>query len=164
MLYKKGKRGLADAEQIEARTFWKIHGDVGGSRICHQSSKGSDRSRIKAGKTRIKEWDYYLIHNDSFGVALTVADNTTWDWCISFLDFKERREVTKSPMLFLPMGRLHMPWSSETGDVRAGGKGWNFSFEKQKDRRILRACMDDFSCGKPIKLKIAFPESRRIPW
>ena len=38
--------------------------------------KEYDRSRIKAGKTRIKEWDYYLIHNDRFGVALTVADNS----------------------------------------------------------------------------------------
>lgn len=117
--------------------------------------KEYDRSRIKAGKTRIKEWDYYLIHNDRFGVALTVADNSYMGLVsISFLDFKGRREVTKSPMLFLPMGRLHMPWSSETGDVRAAGKGWKFSFEKQKDRRILRASMDDFSGGKPIKMKI----------
>ena len=80
--------------------------------------KEYDRSRIKAGKTRIKEWDYYLIHNDSFGVALTVADNSYMGLVsISFLDFKGRREVTKSPMLFLPMGRLHTPPGQETSHL-----------------------------------------------
>ena len=35
-----------------------------------------DRSAIKAGKLRIKEWDYYLIACDDFAVALTIADNS----------------------------------------------------------------------------------------
>ena len=33
-----------------------------------------DRDRIKAPKRRIKEWDYYLVNDDEFAVALTVAD------------------------------------------------------------------------------------------
>ena len=32
------------------------------------------RSDIKASKFRIKEWDYYLIQNEKFAVALTVND------------------------------------------------------------------------------------------
>lgn len=35
-----------------------------------------DRKAIKASPLRIKEWDYYLIMNDDFAVALTVADNS----------------------------------------------------------------------------------------
>ena len=35
-----------------------------------------DRKAIKANSLRIKEWDYYLIYNDDFGVALTVDDNS----------------------------------------------------------------------------------------
>ena len=31
-----------------------------------------DRNKIKAPKFRIKEWDYYLIQNKEFAVALTV--------------------------------------------------------------------------------------------
>ena len=34
-----------------------------------------DRRQIKVNPTRIKEWDYYYIGNDRFGLALTVADN-----------------------------------------------------------------------------------------
>ncbi len=35
-----------------------------------------DRSQIKAGRLRIKEWDYYLIQNDRYAVALTCDDNS----------------------------------------------------------------------------------------
>ena len=38
--------------------------------------KTYDRGAIRAGKSRIKEWDYYLIYNDRFGVALTLDDNS----------------------------------------------------------------------------------------
>lgn len=114
-----------------------------------------DRSQVKAGSTRIKEWDYYLIHNGRYGVALTVADNSYMGLVsISFLDFENKTQVTKSPMLAFPMGRLRMPSSSEEGDVKAGGKGWNFHFERQKGRRILRASMENFSKGQPIRLKL----------
>ena len=34
-----------------------------------------DRSRVAASPLRIKEWDYYYIGNDSFGLALTIDDN-----------------------------------------------------------------------------------------
>ena len=33
------------------------------------------RRDIKAGALRIKEWDYYLVNNGHFAVALTIADN-----------------------------------------------------------------------------------------
>jgi len=42
---------------------------------------------------RIKEWDYYLIYNDHFGVALTVDDNSYMGlMSISFLDFDKKTE------------------------------------------------------------------------
>ena len=30
----------------------------------------------KAGKLRIKEWDYYCVNNGHFALALTIADNS----------------------------------------------------------------------------------------
>ena len=35
--------------------------------------KDYDRKAIKAGKMRIKEWDYYYIGNNDYGIALTIA-------------------------------------------------------------------------------------------
>ena len=34
-----------------------------------------DRAAIRAGAARIKEWDYYLVANDHYAVALTIDDN-----------------------------------------------------------------------------------------
>ena len=104
------------------------------------------RKDIKAPKTRIKEWDYYLVSNGRFALALTVDDNGYMGLdSISLLDFAEGWEITKSPMSFMPLGRLAMPETSKRGDVRHGGKKHAISFENDgSGRRILTARMDDF--------------------
>ena len=62
------------------------------------------RADIKAPASRIKEWDYYLIANDHFAVALTIDDNGYMGLdSISFLHFDQRWERTKSPMRAFPM-------------------------------------------------------------
>ena len=38
--------------------------------------KDYDRKDVKAPNWRIKEWDYYLIYNEDYGIALTLDDNT----------------------------------------------------------------------------------------
>jgi hypothetical protein len=40
-----------------------------------QEVRRYNRAAIKAKAVRIKEWDYYCVLDDSFGIALTVADN-----------------------------------------------------------------------------------------
>ena len=76
------------------------------------------RADIRAGKTRIKEWDYYLAANDHFAVALTIADNGYMGLdSISFLHFDEKWEKTKSPMRVFPMGRTGLPETSAAGSV-----------------------------------------------
>ena len=48
-----------------------------------------DRSRVSAGRLRLKEWDYYAVVNDRFALALTIDHNgyMTMD-SISLLDFE----------------------------------------------------------------------------
>ena len=41
-----------------------------------QLIKRYDRAAVKAPAWRVKEWDYYLIGNDFFALALTVCDNS----------------------------------------------------------------------------------------
>ncbi len=48
-----------------------------------------DRNAIKAPGWRIKEWDYYYIGNDDYGVALTIADNSYMGLdSVTLLDFR----------------------------------------------------------------------------
>ena len=78
------------------------------------------RADIKAPASRIKEWDYYLVANDHFAVALTIDDNGYMGLdSISFLHFDERWERTKSPLLPGDARRHHPPGVS----VRRGRGG-----------------------------------------
>lgn len=114
------------------------------------------RSDIRAGKSRIKEWDYYLVSNGRFALALTIADNSYMGMdSVSLLDFEEGWEVTKSPMSLFPFGRVHLPESSAVGSVRHSGKNHSISFENDgRGRRVLTAAMADFRNGAALSAEI----------
>jgi len=103
------------------------------------------RADIRAGKLRIKEWDYYLVSNGRFAMALTIADNGYMGLdSVSLLDLGEGWEITKSPMSLLPLGRIGLPESSRTGDTEHGGKGYRLRFQNTGAGRILTAGMEGF--------------------
>ena len=109
------------------------------------------RDHIQASKLRIKEWDYYLICNDNYGVALTMADNAYMGMMsLSILDFKERKEHTKSLINLLPMGKLNFPSTSMSGEIHYTDKNCQFSFVTKDNERILHAQMKNFIDKKPI--------------
>ena len=115
--------------------------------------KQYDRKAVKAGAMRIKEWDYYLIYNDRYGVALTLDDNSYMGLIsISFLDFEKRTEKTTSPMTILPMGKTCFPSSSETGDVSLEKKNMKMSFRHEGNKRILDGEIKKFDKGLPIRV------------
>ncbi len=117
--------------------------------------KTYDRKAIKAPKWRIKEWDYYLITNDRFGVALTIDDNGYMGLLsASVLDFEACTETTVSPMFWLPMGKTGFPSSSASGDVKKTLKNAEGSFEHTKEGRRLRFRIDPFRDGKPFTCDI----------
>ena len=106
---------------------------------------------VKAPAIRRKEWDYYLITNGKYGLALTVADNGYMGLVsISLLDFQEGWEQTTSPMVMMPMGSMKLPETSAAGDIYAGGKGYQVLFENHGASRRLTFHMDRFLDGNPI--------------
>ena len=113
------------------------------------------RRDIKAGAIHIKEWDYYLINNGRFAVALTIDDNGYMGLdSISLLQLEEGWEVTKSPMRILPLGKTGLPESSAAGDVSISGKGYHLSFRHEGADRVLDFHMEDFQNGTPIDGRI----------
>jgi len=110
------------------------------------------RRDIRAPRALIKEWDYYYVGNDRFGLALTIADNGYMGLdSVSFLNFDETWETTKSPMRLFPLGRTGLPESSETGDTSIRGKGYAIAFRKCPEARKLTFYMDNFRGGKSIR-------------
>lgn len=103
------------------------------------------RSDIKANSLRIKEWDYYLINNDRFALALTIADNSYMGLdSVSFIDFNNKWQHTKSFMSFMTKGIKSLPSSSLNGDTISSGKSYTIKFINDVKKRILSAHLDDF--------------------
>ncbi len=115
-----------------------------------------DRKKVRGGLTRLKEWDYYYIGNDRFGLALTIADNSYMGLdSISFLSFEgEPWEVTKSPMSALPMGRTGLPSTSAAGITASSGKKHAILFQVGEGKRQLTAHMDGFKDGRPLDAQV----------
>ena len=117
------------------------------------------RKDVKAPAIRRKEWDYYLITNGKFGLAITIADNGYMGLVsVSLLDFKEHWEQTTSPMVIMPMGKMKLPETSAAGDLYAGGKGYQLLFENHGDTRRLTFHMDNFRDGNPIDGSVTLTE------
>ncbi|NCC67359.1 MAG: DUF2804 domain-containing protein [Clostridia bacterium] len=117
------------------------------------------RADIKASKTRIKEWDYYLISNGHFAVALTVADNGYMGLdSISFLNFDEGWEKTVSPMCAFPMGKRNLPETSASGDISVETKKYSLSFRHLRNTRVLEFRMSKFFDGQPIGGRITLSD------
>ena len=115
-----------------------------------------DRAKVKGGFARLKEWDYYYVGNDRFGIALTIADNSYMGLdSISFLSFTDTPwEITKSPMSVFPMGKTNLPPTSASGVTTHSGKAHSLTFTVEAGKRRLQAKMEDFKDGKPIEIDV----------
>ncbi|MBE5768773.1 MAG: DUF2804 domain-containing protein [Clostridiales bacterium] len=124
--------------------------------------KTYDRSAIRAGWHRIKEWDYYLVICPRYAVALTIADNGYMGLdSISLLDFSSGFQHTNSPMRILTLGKTGLPATSVKGDVSISGKGYRIRFENDGARRRLTAHMDNFKDGKAIDIDVTLTDVPR---
>ncbi len=121
--------------------------------------KKYDRSKIKAGKLRIKEWDYYLIYNNDYAVAITVDDNSYMGLnSLSLIDFKEAKEITKSPMAFMTNGKTNFPPTSKIGDVKVENKNYKIEILNDGMTRKIYAFMKNFKDGKDISCEFVLTD------
>ena len=107
------------------------------------------RSQIKGLKSRIKEWDYYFIHDDEYGIALTIDDNSYMGMAsISVLDFKNKCENTKSYITWLTFGKVGHPSTSVDGDVKMQSKNYEMFFENKNGKRHIVCKMKNVAKNK----------------
>ena len=117
--------------------------------------KTYNREDIKAGKLRIKEWDYYYVGNEDCGIALTIADNSYMGLgSVSVLDFKKKTFITKSVMTLFPMGKTNLPSTSVEGDVSFDTKKLKIVFENNGISRKLKCTFKKFKNGLDLNCDI----------
>ena len=110
------------------------------------------RESIKAPKSRIKEWDYYFISDEEYGIALTIDDNSYMGMAsISVLDFKNKTETTKSFIKWFTNGKVGFPSTSETGNVSIEGKNYSMVFENTNGKRRLTCSMKNLAKDKDFE-------------
>ena len=118
-----------------------------------------DRNAIKARKLRIKEWDYYIVINDSYAVALTIADNSYMGLVsATLLDFEAAKEHTESAMELFTKGRYKLPSTSHSGVTEFHNKRVDMKFEKTTGRRNISCQFREFYQGKDLEVDIVLQQ------
>jgi hypothetical protein len=99
-----------------------------------------------ARKSRLKEWDYYLVYNKDYGVALTVGKSLSLALIsATFFDYKAASETTKTVVAIVPGKKLVMPISSEDGDIIFQNRQVTLSIKHVGDDRNLSFTFYKFS-------------------
>lgn len=113
------------------------------------------RKDIKASKFKIKEWDYYLVTNDDFGIAFTIADNSYLGFVsVTLLDFKKPNFSTFSTMKPFTMGKFNMPSTSVEGDVIFESKKISLKYLNNGECRRIICDVPNFKDGKSLSCDI----------
>ena len=110
-----------------------------------------DRSAIKAGALRIKEWDYYCILTPRFGLALTVADNGYLGFLgTSWLDLEQKTATNHGAIIPWSMGKMKLPASADSGDISQRKGDLELSFRHEAGGRRLTVNDPAFANGKGL--------------
>ena len=117
-----------------------------------QEVRRYDRAAIKAKAVRIKEWDYYCVLDDSFGIALTVADNGYLGFLgVSWMDFRQRTAINGGAGRALPLGGMDMPASADRGDIVQVLPKMSVAFRHEPGGRRLTIDAPHFDKGRGLK-------------
>lgn len=110
-----------------------------------------DRGMIKAPKFKIKEWDYYLVTNDHFGVAFTISDlGYIGMISVSALDFDKGAHHTETVLVPLPMGRFRLGNHSAQGNAEFQNKRLHLKYSMVFDRRKIQCHFENFMDGRNL--------------
>lgn len=130
-----------------------------------------DRSRVRTSRLRIKEWDYYLVNDDHYALALTISDlGYAALVSASVVDFEKRDYTTCSTMGMLPLGRLSLPVTSGLGTTSFADGRAQMSFEVAGGMRRLTVEFKDFLDGQALSAEVVLDREPRdsmviaTPW
>lgn len=130
-----------------------------------------DRARVKASRLRIKEWDYYLINDNEYAIALTLSDlGYAGLISVSLMDFAHVQSQTVSVVTLLPLGRFGLPASSGEGVASFENNRVSLRFETQQGERRLKVRFARFDGADDLSFDAVLDEEPRdsmvivTPW
>lgn len=153
--------------QISPGLLLNEEGELNEAGFSFSLAKQYNREYISTSKWRIKEWDYYYIGDEEYGIALTIDDNGYMGLgSASLLDFKKKSYINHANMFWFCFGKVGLPYSSEDGDVSIKGKGYSYQFINSHGERHLIVNIDKYQNGKSfscdVKLSLNSDKSMAI--
>ena len=120
-----------------------------------------DRNAIKAKKSRIKEWDYYIILSpkNNFGVAFTISDCGYFGLqSVTFFDFSVPCEHTKTIFNLFPMGKYKLPSVSSKGNTEYHDSQLDLEYRVSAGKRRILCNSRKFQNGKTLSCDITLEQ------
>lgn len=115
------------------------------------------RENIQASSLRIKEWDYYALLYSDFGLTITVTDLGVLALItLVWLDFKEKKFYKFEESKLLSRGKLHLPSSSQEGDITFSGKKITLRILKKLNLREITLEAPKFKVQNEEGLQASF--------
>ena len=151
---------MRNHEVTEARELLDARGNLAEPGWSRRPVQRYDRSRVKAGALRIKEWDYYLVMGRDFAGAFTISDDGYIGLqSVSLLFLGDNpREHTETVLNAFPMGRLKLPPDSTAGDTVYEDRRLQMRFSAGGGRRHITCHFERFFEGKPLDCDIVLEE------
>ncbi|MGH0054114.1 MAG: DUF2804 domain-containing protein [Sphaerochaetaceae bacterium] len=131
-----------------------------------------DRSTIKGGRLKIKEWDYYAVVNTQKGYAVTATMSDLGYaalFAVSYIDFKRKAVSQSEALSLLPLGKIGLCASStDDNQVAWANSKIRLAFiKKGSQRHLMVACpslvLPDGSVGLDYNITLTQePEAESI--
>ena len=130
-----------------------------------------NREVIAAPAFRIKDWDYYLVNDEQYAVALTFSDlGYVGLVSASVMCFADDTFKTTSETVVLPLGRMGVPRSSDVGDVDWKNNRCSVRFVHVPAGRRLSFSMANFEGDDDLEVEVLLDQVPRdsmvicTPW
>ena len=130
-----------------------------------------DHERIAASPMRIKDWDYYLVNDDEYAVALTFSDlGYIGLISASVMDLVNNTFKTTSELVIMPLGKMGLPTSSDEGDISWENGRCRVNFSHTSDGRRLSFYMKNFDDDEELEVEVLLDQVPRdslvicTPW
>jgi hypothetical protein len=123
------------------------------------------RDAVRAHPLRIKEWDYYCVLAHDYGLAVTVADNDYLGFLgVTWFDFQAGKFVSEEALALLPMGKMRLPKSADTGDIHVTRGGLDIRYTHEPGGRRVQVRAPRFGNGKGLEadLRLVQPPMDRM--
>ena len=147
--------GERNHEVTREQKLLNAHGNIAECGWSRRQLQVYERGAIRAPKFRIKEWDYYMVLNQDFAAAFTISDDGYVGLqSVSFLDFTRPWEHTETILDAFPMGKLHLPKNSSTGNTVYESKRLNVRFLVEKESRRIVCEFKNFNGDKDFACDI----------